>query len=1835
MAIQYTTISEPDLGGGIDARSAENRIQPGFLYDLLNGDTLEARVLKRVGHQRHSGNLPVRINSVEFDVSGEITFVLDSAVDLLSVRSTPVVVYGRLGDTVAGSPIGTTDDSFYYPEFVVDPRIPMPDTGSTISVPAEDHQQTTANLFVGTVESTSTVDLSHSTFIPDSLEIDATTYEVTMGYDQSEDAGKEAILYYLANDPVIGTSHVVDSSNALTYDTIDTSGGNLVLEIEAGTHQLNNFQIIPAFYEVSGGSYFRVIPESMTIETTGVNAGRVTITFLSQSNPVVVLLRSPTADQIISGQVAAKSTGTVSLSPVTDETQKFPFIASYLIDPVTDQAELVIANTVTYDDDITDLDEVRDLTVEFDNEYTELRNFEIYYEWGSVVTNRLVVEDASSTASGTSDESPQLTLWGLDHSEIYGGSTSEREGWVTHLDSYRRSAERRLVAGLGGNLFTSRTYSEVADQYRLPLYYPRLRTRCDTDTVIAPLFHETGDTPGRSRGYLTANEGGSNWLEVTDVAYQTVSGRVRYTLAATAAAIYDVDGNPLVGTDLVALGLISQDDQVEIQQTGAARHNGIFSIYSLEIASSGNELYLEVENSAVDSTDWDETDVGGLAGIFTDRIPINSLSEFLPGDVLDSGAFGDADNYTVVSTSEDQAVLVDGAVTVASIASGVRINASRTSRVMPLRVVTGAAESENILRGDMLVYPGISRQYRVVGVHPGADIEVVSVTGDGTSATVVLTGADTRPFRVGEQLLLLRCGEYTGLSTITQISNETTLVVSHTGTTTVNPTEGVVAGHYIELDESANWIDSRASDTYVQVHSRWIPVEAPGSSLYDLPQNNYTYHLDSADYVNQSYLRSVMAQDNMYFTNGADEVMKFDGRNIYRAGLFRWQPGLFVNVDSTATGKISLDTPSITVVGGDAATGRFEVAEGEGSAFSVGETIVHSADRASYRIIDILTATGSNDVIIVSGGSISGDVSGGTLTSSTFYGYYFRLNAVDANSNIIASAVTGASDFVVELGESAAVTIRLLGMPVFGNYDYDSLELQIYRTQGAATRSTLGVYYQIATLPINFSNGLGYIDYTDTAPDDILTTLDPLSSLTAGELGVTHSEPIRAKYITSADNRLILANLKDYPELDIQVEDSTGVTLSNYTGLEFLLRRDNSDTDTVTDMVNRATYETRGTASGQTVFSGILGETDKFTVLKTGLGVSVGDWVYLYHNEDRNYGTANLTNGGPNLNVDVGASTALATGDLVKFTGDLTGTGLIVNKIYELGTEIISGFQFELIDPDVPGVPLTFSGAGSGVEMQYAGPRDLTFTGWWQVSELDGSGRPVISLPGMVATPIAGSNPDRILLASTSGNIPVLLGGDGNRQTVLGNQTTSPRTQLASRLAEAINASMRMADVTISGQESFIPWIIANSGGEYRAGQLILRQPRVAPETAEIVLPNAYNGFRIAVNDIFRDAGTSVSAREKVFPSRIIQSYQNFPELFDAPAAASQLDSDSVVDVNSSDGQELTGVITFFGESVTSAAQKEGIVVAPKENSIYVYSTSSRQPQRLETQGIGCTAPYSLAPTNQGIAFASDAGIYRIDRSFRLVYLGKRMERRWESSVNRERLDLAVGHHYSLGRQYKLSVPIGSESSANSEVYVYDHTREVEQGREGAWSRYDSHPATGWANLDRDAYFSSTAGKVFSLRRAGDVTDYRDDDQPINFVAELRANDFGDASIRKVVSKVTTHLRAAEFTQGTRLATAVNMSQEYDENDYLITERDDTLDGLSDRANQYVVTLQSSVDRKKGTHFQVRYTNSELDEPVEIAGVDYRVGGLGEEGVLQSQTTEIRSGPAGRSGSGN
>ena len=1495
------------------------------------------------------------------------------------------------------------------------------------------------------------------------VSVATSNYTITADYTNNTASSQNVFMYYLDRTAVIGEVYI---------DTFTAGVSPYTRTVTSIQHGLNNNNILYQLYKLEGSSWEQVKPDSFTLDPDN---GEVSLDLIGGSiagNYKLILSAVPVSQ--------------TSTSPnITGIANPYIFYTAYQLDEDTGLLHEIIPDSAEYDA----LEGSWELTYEYGASPTP-GTVQVIYEYGTIRANEFCVDDASVLTSET-DNTPQLSVYGFDHTTIYGEDKKvNRRGWVNHIDSYRSPTTTHMVAGLGGNLFSALS---VADTYipslmaaAMPTYFPRLNGKVATETKIGPAFCDTGSSPERTRGWVKFDTGGTNWGIVQSVAY--VGGNTVYTIDAPGLV---VDSTP-----------IDTNDYLTVKNMSSSRHSGTFKIITVSYGTSS--IVITVDNPNIKNTDYNDPNTYGLAGVFTDRVTLAAPTPFIVGDQLLSSAWGDDIQLLVngVDAPASAVVYIGQVYDALTLGANLALTGRRTSAVIPLRDINLTATSTNLVVGDTLSYTGFNRPLQIVAV-------------DSTSKTIT-------------------------------------------------------------VDESFTWEDNISLPEAFSVARRWVPAEAPSSSTDGtLVPKTTIQHLSANAYDNQDFLRSAMVQNNMYLTNGSDEIYKYDGRNFYRAGIIPWQPGLFLAYETVPSGGIPLINVVADDGGGsksiDLVGGRIKMDKTQAEYFDDGDTVVIEdgtvAGTPRYFLTirgrELETAGNHYFFSFVETLPFTTLGSGATVKMILVYvaRYYFRLNIRDVNGVVTSSAVTGAEDFVARITpitvEGQKVHLRLLGLPAWDQYDYrnQNIELEIYRTFWTRTGSgEIPVFFRLPqTKACSFNVADGYVDIVDTYSNDTLGGSDlVVGVLSPNVIPAAWDEPPRARYTTTAGNRLVLGNLTNWPTLAISYLSNQSYLNTDFNEQKLTFYKDVSATPlAATDMVNQVTYEltsAAGTALATGVFASVAGGFSFQYTPGAARVPAIGDWVYI--------------------------SLAAATS------------------------------------------------------------HPLDFCGWWQLSNVTGTGTFTCSVRS-AKTYVAPTHAHRAHFATASKDVPVNINTDYNLNMVNGQVTNfgAASIRIIRRIGAAINATMRMVDTTIvtgtaHPYREFRPWLVARSESD-TYGQLVVKQPR-----AEIAVPavkiTSLAKLDTYVNNSVVTATTITSAAITKYPSRIAVSYDNYPEIFDNLWTINPDESDSIIDINSSDGQEITGIIPFFGESAFGAALQSGVLVVFKQNSIYLVDLGAKAAgqnavQRLETQGLGCTAPYSIAPTKDGIAFANDSGIYVLRRNQRIEYLGRFMERNWQEKVDRSFLDIVQGHHYGVGRQYKLSVPMVEDSTSsyaeNSQVYVYNHTGEAD-GETGGWARYTNHPATGWANLFQDAFYANVNGSVLRLRNLGEQTDYRDGPSAVESILETRATSFGNTGLRKIVSNCIIHYRSAENSAGTKVYFSPDLFEEYDESTNFKVKTNPVGDGLSTAQAQAVVSVMHSLVRRRCIYMSVKIINNTKDENVEVAGMSFVVGGLSSSGIKQAAETE-------------
>lgn len=1473
----------------------------------------------------------------------------------------------------------------------------------------------------------------------------------------------------------------------------------------------------------------------------------------------------------------------------------------------------------------------------------------VYYSGFTISSGKIRVVDAGAVSATYTDTTPQLTIWGVAWDAVAAATdAADRWGWVQHLSVYSNSTDRYPIAGLGGNLFAGRTRTDVGSTYGMPRVYPLIRgTKNAGTTVVGPAFALTGQTPSRTRSYVTGDGVAAGFAACTAGAYDASSGYVDFTVSLPNMVV--------AGT--LATSITADLDYLTVDRLSS----GFNGTWLIKTVTQGADL-LTIRCAVDDVTDtrYDVSGAGGLAGIFTDKLTLTASGTFDADDVVASTTFPLASTeVVVVASSSGTTLMVGGLDAEYSVGAGEVFYGTRTSKVLVPRDVGGSSTTANLVRGDMLSITqagtDLSRRVRVVSVNTSAD-RTVSIAGDGAAAVMTITaGDDSTGLSVGDIIRLRGAGVYNGDHVLTEITSAS--VVEFESTETASVSGATLVGACVGLDESIELADHASSTSYVEVHARWIPLEWPTPPSSTLSSTK-VQHFDQSDYDDQQFISSAMSQDNMYFADGVHPIHKYDGTNLYRAGLPKWQSRLTTNWFSNwyRRAYIAASAASVAVSGVEGST-KYTCAIGDENKVSVGDRVVLVRNDVTPLIADVVaTYDDSTDgfIELTRAAPATFAIGAGDIYQRQSFRYYHRLQLLDANNNIVATAQTSNQDINTVFGQPSHFQHVMLPYPRLDGFDLSRMDLQLYRT----TDGSAPPFFRLASLPTSFAAGRGYQTYTDVTPSEILIdesgaaagTLDEVASaLVGGELGTAWDQPPICKYLASTSGRLLGANITDYEQLDLLLRtprSSPGNTF-NYKSLHgacVYLRRE-GDTGTATDMDDVLVYEVHeyetitSTARQAQAVVNIAADGQSMVLDWTAASINgaAGDWIYVFQptalhgsSSQETYiqglwqvASANTTGGRNYLTIKGNFRPPLSFTNADVSTGGDTITisahGLVTGDIVTLGSTpaapagLTAGSQYYVIRSNDGLIQLasTLANALAGTEI------DITTAG---------SGTYYLMHGGFATTYGA--------VASVQTRVPVVVFAESTSWREEGGYATraeqeetssAKELQFPRKLAAAINASMTNYDAVL--YPNFRPWVSAFAGNDYGPGQLILRRLDVASTsmTFEHTLPatalSVYNsGSALAVS-------TRVSATRRVFPSRICRSYKNYPEIFDAPYAQLDTESDSAIDVNPADGEEITGMRPFFGDSAFGQASKEAVLLVTKERSVYLVDVETKQVQKLQTRGKGCVYPRTLEETEDGIMFGTEDGLYKINRQFQCVFLGKWVRRPWRERMNHNaEADVPCATHDQYASQYRVSIPVGSDES-NSETLVYSYERE--SGDEpGAWTRYDNIPATCWTNLDSDNMFGTTTGGVMSMRRSNTRFDFRDDADGVSMLATYKAVNFGSAGIRNFVHAVTVGFRLTARMAGTVVRAATALLDSFSDLD-IFTDLDsvdltsrDAGSNLTDLERAPVRTPQFGLPEKRVEYLQMQFENSTIDEPVEITEIVFHVEPGNKAGTLAASEAD-------------
>jgi hypothetical protein len=951
------------------------------------------------------------------------------------------------------------------------------------------------------------------------------------------------------------------------------------------------------------------------------------------------------------------------------------------------------------------------------------------------------------------------------------------------------------------------------------------------------------------------------------------------------------------------------------------------------------------------------------------------------------------------------------------------------------------------------------------------------------------------------------------------------------------------------------------------------------------PTNNITK--DSPFDPTGEYSTELAAlNDSLYTTTYDRSVVKFDGTHISDAGIqefpvyhHSWIVPKVIGTNendygfispNAITGKIKAITATeLVILLTDSIPSTLYLKDVISIEDDVGDTITDMTISDIDRDLDQITVTTASTAGFLIDELVS-------IFEPTYFGYYFRVEYSDRNGKIIVGTPNSYVDSVVKITRPSVIKhdVRL---PSTGNgaTEWDRLKVAMYRTVGAPSSADITpVFYKVDDTPAlkgltgSKASDAQAIDRTilsDTTSDEALFTSDFVSNAQMSSLGgaaierpIAAARPPQSQYMLSTGGHMVYGNIKSKPSL-LTTWAKNSATVKDLVDTSVTLRATfaSVDYDLVTKFVNSSSTN-----------------------------IDVQDITAVIEDTDANGSDFDTTT---NESDDVG---------FLKLT--LSGAAVVAGH---------SSRYVQIISKDATTEALSNDYVGALV-------------GWHKITKVSGTALVWIRVPQFIA--------DEFVISEAVSNLQAVLTTDdiipcwdvAYADDVPSADVTLPSdvlSRVTRNWAKLVNGVMndnayykRVAEelgtnptTGLSYDPNYVlgDWCFAKWGQTIGSGNVEVVQQTTDSLTFQILYSGNPSGFEIFSNGYL--SSNPVIGLEKVFPSRLVVSYKNYPESVVNPYADDQFKSFSAIDVNASDGEEITGLASFFGQSSTGGAQLSPTIIAFKSNSVYAVNVATKETQKLQSLGQGCTIPDSIASTDDTIFFANDTGIYKVTRDLNVKFVGDLLDK-YYGALNKTTLRLrGYGIADNFSHTYKMAVPTGA-SAVNDELAVYNFESMSKQA-EGSWVFHNNIPMSSAKQTNDKFWFGNFKGRIFQIRDTGNVTDYRDDDAAINATFTYAPQAFGDIGRYKKMSHVIVQFDGAgpSAVQGEM---ALDLSSDF-------TALDTAVMGSG---NWKGVSVAYSPPPANAVFYQLKLSHNVIDEDCVINGLAFKIEPGSEAKIRQA-----------------
>lgn len=259
---------------------------------------------------------------------------------------------------------------------------------------------------------------------------------------------------------------------------------------------------------------------------------------------------------------------------------------------------------------------------------------------------------------------------------------------------------------------------------------------------------------------------------------------------------------------------------------------------------------------------------------------------------------------------------------------------------------------------------------------------------------------------------------------------------------------------------------------------------------------------------------------------------------------------------------------------------------------------------------------------------------------------------------------------------------------------------------------------------------------------------------------------------------------------------------------------------------------------------------------------------------------------------------------------------------------------------------------------------------------------------------------------------------------------------------------------------------------------------------------------------------------------------------------------------------------------------------------------------------VGAVSAKNVIPTPKGAFVLHDSGVYFTDGQTMEDVLQPSRVFKERVSQNADLLIFTSGFHNPFTKTVYLGVPLSSIKGPavsvveGQIVFNYSNRSITLYSIDTGWSINTNIPATFWMRVLSEAYFASTKGKVFKLRRERTKTAYSDEREAISFKMRTRYVDATDpVGVR--------FYRSMFFQFGTETNNTMQIALTKDfGTDY--THVSSFTVHTADVANQvvnvpledkYIDVMRRTPPFPRAANLSVEITNEELDAAAELHGI--------------------------------